>query len=1273
MTILFSLASSNAMDEQDTFRGGLLSPGPSASAPSVKTEDTSCPSETNQDGELQDSQEDVALTLQSEGHHLSQLEPTKNPRHELVQPERECQAGTTTPRHKHPTPKQTSSLTPFRKPQPTAAMKVARTPSSRSVVSARSIASSLSTPIVTVPVKVHILALSDRDNQPYHTVEPKYTCTLKLMSNTKIKEVCLHAADYLARKFDIVLDGLRFEVRDEEGYLFSRAEMISEEVLDGDALYLIEDAVGDKGKETELNGRTRSKALERSARKSNGSVTAYRTPSLSSRTSSSVRKWTRGVKSEPGKAVKIAQRGLELTQTQSVPRPTNPRETKSGESLPPETLKESAGAPFAASTPSRRKWTVRREPSVEQQETDKGALVEAVASQQSLPSPASSPAPQDKIELVIPDSQEDTASPLPAPKEASTQCQLPQSPMLSKAEPNPKSAPQPPETQPRSAPPTKTLDISILANSSVAPPKSLPSRPDPYDISTVLSDDENFSPRPQKTIMSSLARRLGSSSKRASAAASSRAQQPAPSTTRPSSPTEDDSFLMIDQTVIASTPAKPAPTPKRGTVSSPAAPLPSSPTNYIAAVVAKDGRRPSQPPQDEAVMVDDSSDDVDENLLQEAPQRFSSSSQAQPSEPSAHWTGPPKLDMLQALDPFWAVRSVGRRLPERKTEGDEDTKRQIRRLGEIGGSHAARIGSGQSKPQAQSLDDVPPSKIRIPQASLPKEQLTVFAGNPPGSSGKFPGKSPSKSTAKATVSKSPVIEVHGSSSEISDNGNDNSASKQPFALQQESSPSKIAEAIVISDTSSQYGSEDESTDGRNEAGLVPVEEISSPPQQPTLSDNAIIDDFPALPGSDEPQLPVHGQKTPPFSTAPEGPSSSQSKAAALVELPKTDPFVESHSEDSPPSAQPSKRKRETSEEPDPEEEERRKKARREERKTRRKQRSIERKERLEEERKTLAAELARRRAQRLEIMVSSPSKAADLDSEATDDSEEDSDSGYDQSPPTPEPPSMAETALFEQDDNNDSLSSMEAEGRLSWRKLSKRHLSESPRCSQKHDRQVEAATHISKPFITPAMKAVQNSEQTKEEKLTAGRRYQREFEFYDDWAFLEAHLGRSHAVVDVHNRLHMQAMHEGIRHVMATERAEAAAPIDEKTKLEGDIRTEDEAPKDRKVLQRRDTRDQTGNAGGTNRPSRSAAPLLRPTATGAMVPGKLTVAMTGNKHDQAGDEKQTTGQKEKRKTKKTKKRNKNPTRMQMSKTRNKQRRKSKNGSFKQIRHALVKR
>lgn len=1149
MAILFSFQSDDATAEEagESFRGGLLSLEPSASAPSVKNDETSLPSDTNRQGkdggaqeaviENHSNEEEPSASHQSETHHLPEppiIDPTRRP----PQPKKEpCsnQAPVLVPRSAKPTPKGASSQTPFKKPSSTATMKLSRTPSSRSIVSSRSNASPSSTPTTAVPVTINILALSDRDNHPYQSLKPKYTCTLKVMPQTKAKEICLHAAEYMSRKFNVFLDGSRFEVRNQEGYLFRRVNIISEEFLNGDPLYLIKDAVSENGKQKERDDLSRLQALEKSARKGGRRTGPYRTPSLSSRTSSSTRKWSQVTKSEPKKAPTAAQTVLELAQTRSVPRPASQRPTSGGKLLQPEPMvnpvrsKPSASpgkglpvVPFAASTTPRRKWTVRREPSAEQQETDKSALVEVVASQKSLPSPESSPAPQDDAGLVIPDSQQDPASPSPSPKKTPVQKQL-APPMLPKLEP--KNALQPPEAQPRSAPPTKIVDTSISIVSSVAPPTSLPSRPDPYDISTVLSDDDNC---PQKPSMSSLACKLGSSRKRAPAAAPPAAQRPALSSTRPSSPMKDKPPPAFGQTVFTSTPTRPTPTPNRAGPSSLAVPLPSSPTNHVAAVIAKDRAQKKPAPQNEAFSIDDSADEVDENLLQEAPQLFSSK-QSQPSESLAHWTGPPKLEFSEAHDPFWAVRSVGSRPATSKTENDDDTRSQMRRLGELGGSQAMRTGSGQLKPRAQPSSASSPPKASLSETSPLKKRSTVFSGRYPLG---FPSASHYKDASKTDVGKSPAIEIHSSPREKVDQVDGGIADKGSSALEQVPSPSKKTEPIVIFDTSSQYESEEEERGDPNEVGLVPAAERSSPPEDLPLAEELSVEYTAGLPDEEEPELPNLRQETPPFSTAPEGLAQSQSKAETFVELPSTDPFVADQNEESPPSAQPSKRMREPSNEPDPEEEERKKKARRADKKAKKSQLREEKKAleeqkpALSEEHKRLAAEQAWHRAQELVVDLSSPSKDANRDAEYLSgyDSSDESDADDDPNPATPKFPSLAEPDKFEEDDNNDSLSSKETEGRSSWRELSKRHFSESPKCSQKYGQQ-----GASKPNATPTVKP----------------RCQREL--YDDWDFLEAHLGRSYEAMDVHNRIHMQTLHQDIRHAMATGLEQATEPAAEET------------------------------------------------------------------------------------------------------------------------------
>lgn len=725
----------------------------------------------------------------------------------------------------------------------------------------------------------------------------------------------------------------------------------------------------------------------------------------------------------------------------------------------------------------------------------------------------------------------------------------------------------------------------------------------------------------------SFARKLGSASKRRQAVAPGLVAQSALSQSRLSSPTKAENSHFIDQTVIPSTPARPTATPKPANASPPGAHLPSSPTNHVAAAIAKGGTILGHDPQKEAVVVYDSSDDADEDLLQQAPYRFSSSNdQSQPPEDITHWDGPPKLELTQTmLDPYWVVRNIGQRTSIVKEEKDEDTKNQMRRLGELGGSHASQIESGRSQASAQNLNGMSPSKASSSMMSPPKKQPTVFAGRYPLG---MPINNLPRNEPKLDVSKSPVIEVHGSSSESSDHSDEGANDKQLSVTRPQSSPSKNSEVeiIVLSDTSSQYGSEDDLKD-RNEDQSKPPLDNDSPSRELRLAEDSPVDHFPALLNQKEPELPAMRQETPPFSTAMEELPLPQPSAALFAELPQTDPFVEGTSEASPPSAQPSKRKREPSEEPD-HEEERKKKTRREARQARKIRRREEQKTReekarlhFEEERKTLAMEQARLRAQKLEVIVSSPSKsspckAAELSPEASEDYESCQESGNgrddNQAPSTPESPSVVEPVVFE-DGNNDSLSSRETEGRPSWRKLSKRHFSESPKQSQKEDRLDLESTHASEPSTSPAEMTPQEIQPESEEEVIMKPQYQRRI--YDDWAFLEQHLGRNNELMDVHNRLHMQMVHEGIQQFMATGPEEVAETTVEQKAAIPDVPIEtkreeiqmNKKKKSKKLQETRKKQAQDDEAMNTLGSNRTAAPHSKVLAAHEATSGAKTV------------------------------------------------------------------
>lgn len=1267
-TLFSLLLGKDMMDNEEAFRGGLLSPGPSASAPSVKNDDTSVPNperecENAQGTKIEDHTNEETVTKHS-------LQPTRGSTSQKRQ---------MAPRSVSATPKRALCQTPFKKPpRSTSTMRSFKTPSSRSMASS-SFPSSC-TPTARMPVKVHILDRSDRDKHPYLTVKPKYTCTLNLISNTKPKEVCLHAAEQVRRKFDALLDGTSFEVRDKDGHLFSRADVISEALV-GDALYLIENAVSSGVRELEKDELSRSQVSERSARRRSRSAAGYRTPSSSSRTSSSVRRLSRVAKSEPrmeldsGPPQLLPTPSIHTRRNSELQLPVASEEVPSSK-LSATTRENSISTVSGTSKGSRKKWAVEREPSMErQQETKTDAMAGAVASQQSLPSPESSPAPQNNTELIIPDSQERPVSPSPSPNTTSVKIQLTSGSQQ-------QIALLPSKMQPPLASPARKVDTSILTSSSVAPRKSLPSRPDPYDISTVLSDDENYSPRLQKTAMSSFMRKLGSSRKRASTAAPRLASLQPLSPTRPCSPSENERLSATDQAVIPSTPARPAATPKREDVSSPAVPLPSSPTNHVVAAMAKVQSNAAFAPKQAVDTIYDSSDDVDESIMQETSNRFSSSTPSQISENVAHWSGPPRLQLSQAasaelqrsqvLDPFWAVRSVGRRPSAKKNESCEDTRNQMRRLGELGGSHATRICSGQPKPQAQATSSVTSLPNTTPQASLPKKQPPFYAGRYPLG---LPPHSTSKSATKSDIVKSPVIEINDSSTEASSIMKDESSAEGVAALSHESSPSKNAEIIVISDTSSRYDSDEEDLEARDEAELPTRAEKPSPAKESPAVNELLIDTCSALPIQEAPQIPLLRAETSPFPTAVEKLTPSALTEASIVAFPYTDPFVQARSGESPPSAQPSKRRRELSEEPDSTEEDRRKKARREERRARKLQRRKEKEEKensLVEERKRVAAEQARLRAQRLETIVSSPSKAAELSLEDSDyyESDDESDEYYDQAPMTTERASVADFAVVEEDDDDEFSSSPEVQGGSSLGHSSKRHLLESLQSDQKSSHQALQPT-------TPTRSNAAWDPQPKPAGTpTSGPQFEREI--YDDWAFLEAHLGRSQVVMDVHDRIHMKMMHQGIRHVVANGPKNIAAgrkTLEAKSQANVSIQDplEDKALKNDKTRQLGVSQLQAG--AGADAPLSKRCPAPSPkadsTARGTIFVEDQTTETRG-KDNQKDHEKQTS--RKERENPDQKRRQKEKQKREARRQQWRQHRKKRtSGSFKQVRRALVKR
>lgn len=122
--------------------------------------------------------------------------------------------GTTAPLFdKHPSPWQTPEILPSRSPS----------------VSERG-----------VPLKIQVLGLPDDSNYSYSHPNIRWEFVLHLLPSTKIYELCLHAASYIRRKYDSVVDGRELAAQGRNGTIFADQDSLSEEILQGGALILLE-------------------------------------------------------------------------------------------------------------------------------------------------------------------------------------------------------------------------------------------------------------------------------------------------------------------------------------------------------------------------------------------------------------------------------------------------------------------------------------------------------------------------------------------------------------------------------------------------------------------------------------------------------------------------------------------------------------------------------------------------------------------------------------------------------------------------------------------------------------------------------------------------------------------------------------------------------------------------------------------------------------------------------------------------------------------------
>lgn len=1060
-------------------------------------------------------------------------------------------------------------------------------------------------PTPPIPLNIHILALADRQAHPYVSIEPKYTFTLKALPDTTIREACIHAGIYLDGHVITSVDSKRFEARDENGFVFDGTEIIGQEIGAGGDLYLIEDALEPKDERRSLlrnldaketGARTPKTAKKVKEPRKTPSQRAKEIAEAGSRmVKSGPRKTLVSTSAKAGKAPRSASRRrslsmapLELVDDDSSPdqpvrsSPEPQQDQGAPESViksienssqaatimekQPELKKTSAASgrgvqateasmgparsakrSIAASKPMKPddasknlSQSIERAPSIIEKKTSrKPSSRPASASQHKLPTqnPAARPPSQDLS--VIPDSQDQPSQSIDAPSREETMT----------ISWTPINARRPPvEKQQHSATRLKSESQRPLpaAIDSAKPkqPQFLLGRPDPYDISAVLSDDEYYSPRPSKTIMSSTVRKLGSATKRSTPASASiprnslliakdkppTQEQCKPLVRAKSADPSQERLLAIPSTPLAHSAHN---TPAQTTAPSSApGPLLSSPTNHVAAALARGRAKARRQPQPECSVIEDSDVEVPGDVLKNSQNPSSKSYKSKSLEASLPWSKPPLR--MSGEDPFWTLRTTGRRPSvRRKSDADEGLDVEVIENNTKDSKEHAAV----PVPNSEALDPLKLSTSNISSFNLGSPVKDPAKRVAQEATPKSLAKSALNPSSQATPSKSPLLLVHGSSS--SEQGVEEIGYvDKTLAEQKPKSPCKGGRKAVILKQSNQHEIEDEDESHDFIAGDVLAKSLLGgeepiEPRQIAQEDDALI-----LPDDNETCLSDMNHLPDDVPATLEDRHQQPKQPLQLSYDPETDTRPNEVIDDAPPSGQPSKRKRDFDDSIDSEEERRTaKRAKREAKKAEKKQlraKKLAQEEQqrrdhqilLEEERKREAMEKAYRRARELELVVSSPSKAAEMGLEFSDPDDSDQESELGSSPPERR---AVVLPVFEMSD--DSLGSKGSEESQSWRKLSKRHFSASPSSSLMNEvpdgpesapapsrsRVTTTSADASVVLVEHKARAPQEVEDSTEAKNRAQRK------FFEDWAFLEMTMGVSaYSPLQVHNRIHMQ-------------------------------------------------------------------------------------------------------------------------------------------------------
>lgn len=978
-----------------------------------------------------------------------------------------------------------------------------------------------------------------------------HTFTMNMLPMTKIRELCLHASAHARRHLDLVLDGSRFEARDRDGHVFGGHETISEEILSGETIYLVEGGLdargaaaaaksarsssrGRRGGSEKPRGGSRSrergrllclKRLELEGEDKRTS-TPYRTPSVSSRASSS-QSGASKAKSEP--RMTPSQRALAIAQMGRTPetqRPTIerrrpvPASSAVKKTLPSPAL-EKVGECSDRDEPGEE--TLVGEPA-ESDDLERTLVAASPPLRSSTPPPPSPPKPpkqhhqhevppnlQDS-QLVIPDSQDPFSQGLFSQQSVELQ---PPAPPISMAD-----VPDARKAQTNPSPRVKA--------SATTTQKKLPTcRPDPYDINTVLSEEDDDgsdeSNSNYRVRMASSIRKLGSEPAKRRSFAPPPASLPSPRRAQSNPPPPSHSIKAAVSK--PSTPTKKA-TPIKAEPSSPAVPLPSSPTNRVAAAVAKGGQRafgrnrqPQLPSPGQMVFRVPSDSDSDDELIEEAFRDLSSSIPT----PSLPWSQPP-------------LRAV--------PGGEASVENHPARRGGSISSTLGEVGDG-----VPIVDTVPvtsrsphKSPLRKPLPSSPRKNLSQ----------RSPIKGSSIITSPSKREEATII--HDSSSAVeSEEDQDIRVVKKEIGT--EGSPlrkTRLADIPTIPETPQKEGKK------KHEV----IELSSGSDSDIELPADMLEDEDVAELPSINTERPFQRAKSLPLPLSPARADRTPIRNSLRTDLIKIEPAYK----DLPPSAQTSKRKRPTIEEPDPEDENRRRKRVKREAKKAKKLRKREQeaamllqKEEeeelaaLQEERKKVALEKAHRRALELEIIVSSPIKREPSIEPGEEGDDDDSGLG-----------SSAYGDDMGADANRAGALQLDGDDETDLSKVSR------DTCAD------DSLDHLAvPPTSTPAIIEAQ-LQQCVEERFHRMP--------FDDWAFLENTLGKGlgggygHSSLEVHNRVHLDMMHR------------AQHPLPHTSGRRGSTNTPEELQEELPKLSALDDRAVEDEAAARARSKRSHAP-----------------------------------------------------------------------------------